>query len=77
MADHDTDKHPDAALIRRLGGAAKVARRLGFDAKTGTQRVHNWTERGIPELMRLRHPDIFADPGEPEGEGDSDQAEAA
>ena len=73
-----TDKHPDADLIQRLGGPAVLARRLGFDAKSGTQRVHNWTERGIPALMRLNHPEVFADPGEPKDSTPAgEQAEAA
>lgn len=53
-------RHRDAALIDRLGGSAHVARLLGFDPKTGgVQRVQNWKTRGIPELIRLRRPDLF------------------
>lgn len=53
-------RHADAGLIEALGGPAEVARMLGLDARSGgTQRVHNWTYRGIPELLRLKRPDIF------------------
>ncbi len=39
----------DAALIDRLGGAAKLAKRLRYDPKKGgVQRVQNWKARGIP-----------------------------
>lgn len=64
-----TKKHPDAKLIQALGGPAEVARRLGLKPEIGTQRVHNWTKRGIPALVRLTHPDVFGAP--------SDQQEAA
>ena len=53
-------KHPDAELIDRLGGPAVVARALGFDPKAGgVQRVQNWKQRGIPEVVRLRRTDVF------------------
>lgn len=55
----DDKTHPDAALIDKLGGPADVARLLGFDPKGGTQRVQNWKTRGIPEVVRLRRPDLF------------------
>lgn len=48
----------DRALIKRLGGPASVAKLLGFK-RGGTQRVHNWTVRGIPASVRLRRPDLF------------------
>ena len=51
--------HPDAELIDRLGGPAKLARILGFSPKYGTQRVFNWKSRGIPEVLRLRRTDLF------------------
>lgn len=57
--------HPDAVLIDRLGGPAHVARLLGFDPKGGgVQRVQNWKTRGIPELIRLRRPDLFSEDAE-------------
>lgn len=57
--------HPDADLIEALGGAAEVARRLGFNpADGGVQRVQNWKRRGIPKLLRYQRPDVF---GPPEG----------
>lgn len=58
-------KHPDAELIRRLGGPTAVAERLGYDPKAGGwQRVNNWRARGIPEVIRLRRPDVFGAVGE-------------
>ena len=52
--------HEDATLIESLGGASVLAKRLGFDPKTGgVQRVQNWKVRGIPEVIRLRRPDVF------------------
>lgn len=52
--------HPDAKLIDRLGGPAILAKTLGFDPKSGgVQRVQNWKRRGIPEVIRLRNPDLF------------------
>lgn len=52
-------RHPDAELIDRLGGAAKVARELGLTSKHATQLVSNWKTRGIPEIWRYRRPDLF------------------
>jgi hypothetical protein len=46
----------DAEMIRSLGGPAAVAARLGYKV----QRVHNWTNRGIPPLVKLTRPDLFA-----------------
>lgn len=50
--------HPDSELIESLGGPAQVARLLGFDV-FGTQRVFNWTRRGIPAYIKLEHPGLF------------------
>lgn len=51
----------DSELIDRLGGAAKLAAKLGYDPNSGgVQRVHNWKSRGIPPRVRLEHPDVFA-----------------
>lgn len=56
----DTTLHPDADLIDSLGGPAKISRKLGLDPSAGgTQRVQNWKYRGIPEIWRLRRPDVF------------------
>lgn len=52
----------DAARIERLGGAAQVADLLGYDKRGGTQRVHNWIERGIPPKVKLERPDLFLVP---------------
>lgn len=50
----------DCALIEELGGAAKLASRLGFDILAGgIQRVQNWKSRGIPPAVKLQYPDIF------------------
>jgi len=49
-----------AQLIHSLGGASAVARRLGFSATSGVQRVCNWIYRDrIPLQMRVDHPDLF------------------
>lgn len=56
----ETTMHPDSELITRLGGPAQLARKLGIDPRSGgTQRVQNWKYRGIPEIWRLRRPDVF------------------
>lgn len=70
-------KHPDAELIDRLGGPAEVARKLGFDASGGTQRVQNWKTRGIPEVIRLRRTDVFGPAPEPEPAAAAPEGEAA
>lgn len=57
--------HPDANLIDTLGGPTELARKLGYETG-GSQRVQNWKYRGIPEIERLRNPDIF---GPPPGQG--------
>lgn len=49
----------DAEIIKELGGPAKVAELLGYESEGGTQRVHNWIERGIPPKVKLDHPHIF------------------
>lgn len=55
--------HADAGVIDALGGPAELARKLGFES---VQRVQNWKYRGIPEVIRLRRPDIFGPaPAEP------------
>lgn len=62
-------KHADAALIASLGGPTKVAQMLGFDPRQGgVQRVQNWTQRGIPELLKYQRPDVF---GQPEPQADA------
>jgi hypothetical protein len=45
----------DKDLIESLGGATKLAARLGCSV----QRVQNWKDRGIPAQVRLDHPDVF------------------
>lgn len=49
----------DAALIKRLGGPAKVAELLGYQKHGGVQRVHNWCARGIPSRVKVERPDLF------------------
>jgi hypothetical protein len=60
----------DRALIAAMGGPARVAELLGLK-KHGTQRVHNWTSRGIPAAVKLMRPDLFLipDPTRPHPEG--------
>lgn len=48
----------DSAIIKALGGPARVAALLGY-TKHGTQRVHNWLTRGIPARVKLDRPDLF------------------
>lgn len=57
-----TKPNPDKAIIDSLGGPAEVARKLGLDTTGATQRVHNWTHRGIPAEVRLAHLDLFGMP---------------
>lgn len=59
-----TRLHPDSVLIEKLGGAATLARDLGFNVPGGVQRVQNWKYRGIPELVRLKRADVFGPPPE-------------
>lgn len=49
--------HHDAELISHMGGATKLATRLGYDPeKGGIQRVQNWKKRGIPPLVERDNP---------------------
>lgn len=67
----DKNLHDDALLITSLGGPAELARLLGIDPRAGgTQRVQNWKYRGIPEIWKLRRPDVFgpAPEAKPQGE---------
>lgn len=52
----------DASRIKRLGGPAKLADLLGYDKQGGTQRVHNWIDRGIPSAVKVARPDLFLVP---------------
>lgn len=49
----------DIQLIDLLGGPARVAALLGYDKEGGTQRVHNWTKRGIPAAVKVAYPKLF------------------
>lgn len=49
----------DKQLIHNLGGPSAVAKLLGYNYKTGTQRVYNWLSRGIPAKVKLDHANIF------------------
>lgn len=71
-----TDHHPDAVLITELGGAAQLARRLGLTGKHATQQVSNWKKRGIPEIWRLRRPDVFGQPEAPAVDAEAEKAAA-
>lgn len=56
-------QHPDAKLIKKLGGPTEVAKRLGLDKTAGAvQRVSNWQTRGIPAAVRLQHFHVFGAP---------------
>jgi hypothetical protein len=52
----------DREKIESLGGPAKLAEKLGYEKNGGTQRVHNWTTRGIPARVKLERPDLFQTP---------------
>lgn len=45
----------DLILIESLGGVSAVAESLGYSI----QRVHNWTQRGIPASEKLKNPQMF------------------
>lgn len=45
----------DKELIDALGGPSEVGRKLNCSA----QRVFNWTVRGIPAAIKLKHLDVF------------------
>ncbi|MDD2711327.1 MAG: hypothetical protein PHU77_00265 [Simplicispira sp.] len=49
----------DSEIIKHLGGATAVAKRLGLKTPDGARRVHNWIKRGIPAQIKLDHPRIF------------------
>lgn len=49
----------DKAMIRDLGGPAKVAELLGYEKDGGVQRVQNWLSRGIPSSVKVERPDLF------------------
>jgi hypothetical protein len=49
----------DKELINQLGGVRAVCNLLGYKSKFSYQRVHNWLTRGIPEIVKLRRPDVF------------------
>lgn len=73
MDEQTTKYHEDADLIETLGGPSELARRLDFKLPGGVQRVQNWKYRGIPEIVKLRRPDVFG----PIQADDADQAKAA
>lgn len=50
----------DSEIIKSLGGATAVAKRLGFKTPDGARRVHNWIQRGIPARIKLDYPRIFS-----------------
>lgn len=53
------NKQSDRELIANLGGPAKVAELLNLPKYGGVQRVQNWTQRGIPSDVKVKHPRIF------------------
>lgn len=56
---HRMEDHPDWKHVVRLGGPTKVAALLNFPKKGGRERVSMWRHRGIPDAMKLEHPDLF------------------
>lgn len=59
--------HPDKAIIDAHGGAAELARELGFDTSAGgVQRVYNWMWRGIPDAIRWKYRDVLGEPAKRE-----------
>ena len=67
--------HPHAQLIDRLGGSKAVAQALALTTPGSLQRVSNWKRRGIPELLMLKRPEVFAEHA-PELKPDTEQAAA-
>lgn len=56
----ESDLHPDATIIDRLGGPTTVAELMGLGGVRGAvQRVSNWKRRGIPPSVRLGFPGLF------------------
>jgi hypothetical protein len=55
----DSETTADAHLIKSLGGPTKVAEMLNFEKPMGVQRVSNWTRRGIPYHIKVKHKEIF------------------
>ncbi len=45
----------DQELLKRLGGVQAVARFFGYNYNT----VYNWTYRGIPPKIKVKHPEYF------------------
>jgi hypothetical protein len=72
-----TQVEKDAELIEKLGGPAKVADLLQYSDESGTQRVWNWTKRGIPEArmmyLKVVRPDVFQDQEKPNARKQSTQ----
>lgn len=65
-----TTTHPHADLIDRLGGPAKLAKKLDLNGAHDVQRVSNWKRRGIPEIWLLRRPDVFQAAEQPAPQGE-------
>ena len=45
----------DKRLLNSLGSYSSIARKLG----KSPQCVYNWSKRGIPAAIKLKHPDLF------------------
>ena len=56
---NDINQHPDAELIKQLGGATQLAKRLGLTKPGSIQRVQNWKKRGIPLAIKIEHAELF------------------
>lgn len=73
MSKEPKAPHQDWAVIEKLGGPRQVADLLRYTGAGRVQRVQNWKFRGIPELERLRRPEVFRLPQS----GEVDQQQAA
>lgn len=49
----------DQEIISHYGGPTRFANVLGLTAPGSVQRVSNWTVRGIPAEIKLKHPHLF------------------
>jgi hypothetical protein len=56
--DYKTRQEVDA-LIDAAGGPTELARRMGFDKRSGRQRVSNWREAGIPPMVVKAYKPFF------------------
>jgi len=53
--DKKNEIEQDKRLLNSLGSYSSIARKLG----KSPQCVFNWSKRGIPAAIKLKHPDLF------------------